>query len=356
MIDHEFLRVGVLGCGLISQAAHIEACRKGRNVELYALCDAAEDLLTRVAEIHRPKFSYTDYDEMLQNDNIDAIIIGISDMYHVPAAMKALHAGKHVFVEKPLGITIEECLELEQVVNETGLILQVGNMKRFDEGISAAKDFVKHEMGDILALKAWYGDNFQRYIVTDNVMPIVETSVNAVKPNYDVKINKKQYYMLAHGSHLVDTARWFGGNIISVQAYHTERFGAHNWLATVEFENGSYGQLDLTVGIRMDWHEGFQIYGENGSVLGKTYNPWLFRSSEVEIFSTKDNQYHRPLASDGHFYRRQIEGFADTILNNKPMLGASIQDGVANMKAMVAIARSVVTGERVKLSNVKGGV
>ena len=39
------LRIGILGCGPISQAAHIEACRKGRNVELYALCDAAEDLL-----------------------------------------------------------------------------------------------------------------------------------------------------------------------------------------------------------------------------------------------------------------------------------------------------------------------
>lgn len=356
MMNQDVIRVGVLGCGFISQAAHIEACRKGRNIELYALCDAAEDLLTRVAEIHRPKLSYTNYDEMLQNENIDAVIIGISDMYHVPAAIKALQAGKHVLVEKPLGITIEECLQLEQVVNDTGLTLQVGNMKRFDEGISAAREFVQGKMGDILALKAWYGDNFQRYIVTDNVMPIMETSANVIKPKFDVKENKKQYYMLAHGSHLVDTARFFGGNIVSVQAYHTERFGAHNWLATVEFENGSYGQLDLTVGIKMDWHEGFQIYGEHGSVLGKTYNPWLFKSSDVEIFSAEHNQYYRPLASDGHFYRRQLEGFADTILNNNPMQGASVQDGIANMKVMVAISRSVETGERVHLSDVKGGV
>jgi predicted dehydrogenase len=355
-MKQEKIRIGVLGCGPISQAAHIESCRKGKNVKLYALCDAAEDLLFRVSEIHKPEFSYNNYDEMLENDQIDAVIIGISDHVHVNAAIKALQAGKHVLVEKPLGVSIEECLDLEKAVKESGLVLQVGNMKRFDEGISTAKDFVENEMGEILALKAWYGDNFQRYAVTDNVMPIIESSEHSIKPLHDIKANKKQYYMLAHGSHLVDTARFLGGKIVSVQAHHTERFRAHNWLATVEFENGSFGQLDLSVGIRMDWHEGFQIYGEHGSVVGKTYNPWLFKSSDVEIFSMKDNQFHRPLASDGHFYRRQLEGFADTILNNKSMHGASIQDGIANMKAMVAIARSVESGERVKLSDVRGAV
>lgn len=355
-MKQEKLRIGVLGCGPISQAAHIESCRKGRNVELYALCDAAEDLLARVSEIHQPKFSYTSYEEMLENDEIDAVIVGVSDHFHVKAAIQALQAGKHVLVEKPLGVTIEECLELEKVVKESGLILQVGNMKRFDEGLSAARDFVKNEMGEILALKAWYGDNFQRYTVTDNVMPIIETSERSLKPHHDSKADKKQYYMLAHGSHLVDTARFFGGNIISIQAHHTERFGAHNWMATVEFENGSYGQLDLAVGVVMDWNEGFQIYGQFGSVAGRTYNPWLFKSSDVDIFSAKDNHYHRPLASDGHFYRRQLEGFADVILNNKPMHGTSVEDGIANMKAMVAISRSVQTGERIKLSDVQGGV
>ncbi|MBS4204141.1 Gfo/Idh/MocA family protein [Lederbergia citrea] len=350
------LRIGILGCGPISQAAHIESCRKGRNVELYALCDAAEDLLYRVAEIHRPKFTYTNYGEMLPNNDIDAVIIGVSDFFHVSAAMKALKAGKHVLVEKPLGVTIEECLELEKVVKDSGLILQVGNMKRFDEGISTARDFVKNEMGEMLALKAWYGDNHARYTLTDNVMPIIERSDQSLKPARDVKGNKKQYYMLGHGSHLVDTARFFGGNILSVQAYHTEKFGAHNWLATVEFENGSYGQLDLSIGVRMDWHEGFQIYGEYGSVVGKTFNPWLFKSSEVDIFSAKDGQFRRPLASDGHFYRRQLEGFADTIIDRKPMTGASIEDGIANMRAMVAIAHSVESGERVKLSDVRGGL
>jgi predicted dehydrogenase len=86
----------------------------------------------------------------------------------------------------------------------------------------------------------------------------------------------------------------------------------------LEYENGSIGHLDLTVAVRMDWHEGFQVYGQYGSVLAKTYNPWLFKSSDVEVFSVKDKVYRRPLGEDGHFYKLQVEAFADTILNNAP--------------------------------------
>ena len=108
--------------------------------------------------------------------------------------------------------------------------------------------------------------------------------------------------------------------------------------------------------VRMDWHEGFQIYGEHGSVIGKTYNPWYYKSSDVECFSEKDGRYHRPLGADGHFFRRQVEGFADAILDGAPMRGAGAEDGLAAMRGMAAMARSAETGEAVRLSDVEGGV
>ena len=64
----------------------------------------------------------------------------------------------------------------------------------------------------------------------------------------------------------------------------------------------------------------------------------------------------RPLGADGHFYRRQLEGFADVILRGAPMRGANIDDGVASVQAMVAIAESVRTGRAVALQDVSGGV
>ena len=68
---------------------------------------------------------------------------------------KAITAGKHVLVEKPLGVTIEECKELKDIVKKSGLKLQVGNMKRYDPGIKAARDFVHNEMGEMIGMKAF---------------------------------------------------------------------------------------------------------------------------------------------------------------------------------------------------------
>jgi predicted dehydrogenase len=62
------------------------------------------------------------------------------------------------------------------------------------------------------------------------------------------------------------------------------------------------------------------------------------------------------LGADGHFYRRQLEGFADVILNGAPQAGATIDDGIASVRGMVAIARSVERGNRVSLADVTGGV
>lgn len=350
------LRIGVLGAGQISQAAHFEACRKAANAELYAICDLADDLVAKMALIHEPQRTYTDYDAMLADPKVEAVVVAIADQFHVPMALKALDAGKHVLIEKPLGVTVEECTLLRDRAAETGLIAQVGTMKRFDPGIAFAQRFIQEEIGELLALKAWYCDSTYRYAMTDTLQPLIATSASSRRPAGDPKADRRRYYMLGHGSHLVDTARFLGGEIAAVRARLVEKFGAYCWFVEVEFANGALGQLDLTIAVRMDWHEGFQIYGENGSVLGKTYNPWYFRSSDVECFSTRDGQYHRVLGEDAHFYKLQIEGFASTILDGLPMRGASAEDGLAAMRGMVAIARSVESGDWVRLDSVTGGV
>jgi predicted dehydrogenase len=350
------LRIGVLGCGPISQAAHFTACQRANNTELYAICDQAEDLVNRMNALYEPQVSYLNYDQMLADPQVEAVIVAIADQFHVEAARKALAAGKHVLVEKPLGVNVEECESLRALVKETGLVLQVGTMKRFDPGIAFANQFIQEEMGQKLALKAWYCDSTYRYTMTDNLQPIIIRSANAKKPAGNPKADKNRYYLLTHGSHLVDTVRFLGGEIKSLQSRLVEKFGAYCWFVAVEFADGSVGHLDLTIAVRMDWHEGFQVYGEFGSVIGKTYNPWYLRASDVECFSIRDNQYHRLLGEDAHFYKLQIEGFADTILHNAPMRGASIDDGTAAIRALVAISRSVESGNWIQLADVVGGV
>src|SRR5918995_2079141 len=211
------LRVGVLGAGPIAQAAHFEACRKAKNAELYAICEVAEDLLERMSAIQAPRKAYADYDAMLADPNVDAVIVAIADQFHVPMALKALEAGKHVLVEKPMGVTVEECEELRDRTVATKLVVQVGTEKRFDEGIAFAREFIRQEMGEMLALKAWYCDSTHRYTMTDALQPMIEASDRARRPEGNPKADLRRYHLLGHASHLLDTARFLGGEIETIR-------------------------------------------------------------------------------------------------------------------------------------------
>ncbi len=354
--EPRLLRVGVLGCGPIAQAAHFDACRKARNAELYALCDRAPDLLEAMAAVHHPHAVYQDADDLLADPAVEAVIVATADQYHVPLCRRALAAGKHVLVEKPLGVGVEECALLREQVARSGLVLQVGNNKRFDPGIAFARRFVEEEMGERIAFKAWYCDSVYRYTMTDNLQPLVRTSAQAQRPPGSPKADKRRYFLLTHGSHLVDTARVLGGALEAVRARLLERADSYCWFVDVAFADGSLGHLELIVAIRGDWEEGFQIYGAQGSVKGKVFLPWFHKASEVECFSTADGQYRRVLGADAYTYKLQVEGFADTILHGLPQQGATVEEGAAALRALVAIHRSVDRGAWVRLDEVTGAL
>ena len=121
-----------------------------------------------------------------------------------------------MLVEKPLGTTVESCRELRDRAAAAGLVVQVGNNRRFDPGIAFARKFIAEEMGQRIALKSWYYDSVYRYTMTDNLQPIPITSTKALRPEGDPKADRRRYYLLTHGSHLVDTARFLGGPIAAV--------------------------------------------------------------------------------------------------------------------------------------------
>ena len=116
--------------------------------------------------------------------------------------------------------------------------------------------------------------------------------------------------MLTHGSHLVDTARFLVGEIESVRARLIQKGERYCWLVETAFSSGCAGQLDLIIPISGDFEEGFRVFGEMGSVIGRTYLPWYHKASYVECFSGADQQYHRPLGADSYTYKLQIEGLA----------------------------------------------
>jgi predicted dehydrogenase len=351
--NHRRLRLGLLGCGPISQAAHLDAIRKARNADLYAICDIAEDLTDRLAAVYQPKVVYNDFAAMLADPRVEAVVIAVADQFHVPLCSQALAAGKPVLVEKPLGTTVEECEDLRDLVTQSGLVFQVGNNRRFEPGMTQARRFIREELGDVLTLDAWYYDSVYRYTMQDNLYPVPVETKRAKHPTGDWKADRQRYLLLTHGVHLLDTARFLAGPLVAVHARHHAHREMHGWSIQVEFASGALGNLSLISPRRGDFEEGFRVHGAHGSVCGQAPLPW-FQRAQVECF--KDGEYRRLLGEDGFTFKRQIEGFADVILHGAPQLGATLDDGIAAVRALVAVSQSVAWGEPVRLADATGHV
>ena len=348
--------IGVLGAGQIAQAAHFPAVRKAKTAQLYAICDAADDLRERMAVLHQPTTTFADYDAMLADDNVDAVIVAVADQFHVPLSIKALQAGKHVLVEKPMSTTVEDAHALLDTARTHDRVVLVGHEKRYDPGVAFAHDFIRDEIGELIGLKHWYCDSTYRYSVTDTLQPIIESSAAARRPPGNPKAERQRYLILGHGSHMLDTARYLGGPLEAIRARLSTKADTYCWFLEVAYTNGCLGQLDLTVAVRMDWWEGFQVYGSGGSVIGKLFNPWYLRAAEVQAFSIKDDQYHQPIGEDANVFRLQIEDLVNAVTTGATPRGATAEDGLASVCAMVALAQSVTTGDWVKLDDVAGGL
>ncbi|MCA9233717.1 MAG: Gfo/Idh/MocA family oxidoreductase, partial [Planctomycetales bacterium] len=123
-------RLGCIGVG--GQGKHIGE-RALEYGDVVAVCDVqrqhAEQALDR---FHVKAGIYEDYKELLERGEIDAVLIATPDHWHTAPAIAALKAGKHVYCEKPLTLTVEEGKLLVDAVKQTGKVLQVGTMQRGD--------------------------------------------------------------------------------------------------------------------------------------------------------------------------------------------------------------------------------
>lgn len=343
------VRIGVVGCGSISQFAHLPALAKADHIELVALCEACEDLLKTMGERYGVRHLFTDYTYFLSKAEIDAVILAVADRLHVPLTMQALKAGKHVLVEKPLGVNIEECEKLTEIVKGTGKVVQVGSMKRHDPGIEYAQRFITEKMGQRLSINAWYCDSYYRYQWQHTLLPPLIEAKKPLHPQSEAKEDREKYYMITHGIHVIDTIQYLGGQIVAIQAIVKKKFDCYSWHCLVEFGDGAVGHLELTVHVKSDWREGFVVHGEYGTVEGQTFLPFFRRSSEVRIFDFRKGEYQTLITADSDPYERQIESFARAILNGEPV-NPGVKDGLADVKVMEAIELSVCSGKRVEVT------
>jgi predicted dehydrogenase len=157
----EKVTVGLIGCRSMGWS-DLSSFLKQENVECVALCDVDSKVLEEKAAAvekqtgKRPQ-TYADFRKVLENKDIDAVILGTPDHWHAIMMMMALDAGKHVFVEKPMGHSIEECNAMVKAAAKyPKLNVQVNMWQRSSKHWFEASDIVKSgELGDVHLVKAW---------------------------------------------------------------------------------------------------------------------------------------------------------------------------------------------------------
>jgi predicted dehydrogenase len=148
------LRIGIVGCGEATQIMHLPSLAFRSDLfEVTALCDVSASVVGAVADRWRIGARTTAHEELLRQDDVDAVLVAVPDAFHGAVTLDALAAGKHVLVEKPMCMTLREADEIEAASAESERIVQVGYVRRYAGATARAKELLP-ELGPVRFARA----------------------------------------------------------------------------------------------------------------------------------------------------------------------------------------------------------
>lgn len=151
---NDIVRVAIVGAGGIS-AYHAAALQKTPGAELAAVCDVDEARAAGFAAAHGVSKALTDYEELVDLPEIDAVVITAPNYLHAPIALAALRAGKHVLCEKPMATTAEDAAAMVEAAQKSGRVFMMAYNRRFSGEAQLLKQYVDAgDLGRIYAVRA----------------------------------------------------------------------------------------------------------------------------------------------------------------------------------------------------------
>lgn len=160
---NERLNIGVIGCGGMSNA-HMKALlqmKKSDNIDITAVCDVYTKRLDQAKELTKAQ-AFKNYQDILENKNIDYVLIGTPEHWHYQMTVDAISAGKHIYVEKPMTHTIEQAKDITEKIAASQLKLQVGVQGMSDDSYETAHKMIQEgALGKVVMAHIDYSRNYQ---------------------------------------------------------------------------------------------------------------------------------------------------------------------------------------------------
>ncbi len=144
------MKIAIIGCGSIANNAHIPSYMVNENVEIKYFCDIIKEKADAAVEKYGCGTAVVDYHDILNDDEIEAVSVCTPNKMHSTITIDFLKAGKHVLCEKPSARTLSEALEMKKVQHETGKILNIGVVNRFNGAVNRIREIIQAgELGEV---------------------------------------------------------------------------------------------------------------------------------------------------------------------------------------------------------------
>lgn len=383
------IKFGIAGCGGAAWIGHLPWLWENPSVELACTCALNEQQARQAAERWGVEQTYADFHQMLEGEQLDAVVIATPPQTHAEFAIAAAERGIHVLVEKPMGRNVEECAAMLQAVETNNIVFSISHEKRFNPGFEKINEII--DRGDL-------GDIF--YLVVHWSAAVRLDPGTLCPPDYRESYHWRWTDKDAGGGivgdhlpHYLDLWRsWTGSELATVDAellnvrgdlIGDRQFGGTHedfGVVLMKFEDGCVGVFETGNAGRGispiqqigsgtgEWSEYGMIYGTRGHLVFDVL-PWDSPElPRIMVFSLEDRQpaergwyqvelpdpYRAPggplspKSNPHNQFKRQLDHFVDCI-QQKTQPRVSARDGAATIAAIEAVYRSHREGKKIHL-------
>jgi myo-inositol 2-dehydrogenase/D-chiro-inositol 1-dehydrogenase len=331
----ERLRYGIVGLGQVSMKGHIPELLHIPETHIAALCDVHDEALSQAARLAAGAKTYHDIDAMLKDEEVDAALIATPNWLHKEQAIRAFEAGKHVFLEKPIGVDLDECDAILEAWSQSGRVLQVGHELRHANLMRAMRDRIDEGLiGQV-----------QMIVVQEFRFPLL--------PGWR-QTGTTGGVMLEKNSHFFDLFNWLadaparrvigaGGNNVNKDSPLID-----HCIVTVEYENNARATLLMCLFAEHGSQLTIDVVGDQGRLIA------LAQEQRLTFYSRQDKapvEWSFDPGTDGTFhmgFRTQHESFVRSVRQGAPVV-CSGPEARQTMNVALAAERAVRDGTVVNL-------
>lgn len=331
------LNVGLIGLGRMGRVYANYLAERVPGARLAAIADRNPGVARALADEYGIAKAYPSHEELLADHDVQAAVIVTSTSTHQQVVMDAARAGKAVFCEKPISLTVDGAREMIAAVERSGVFFHMAFQRRFDAGYVAAKQ--KLDAGAIGS-------------------PVMFTSISRdpYRPPVEFCDPKVSGGLIADmGAHDFDLARWYMGEVKSVHAIggtlaypEMKPVGdIDNAIIDLLFESGSLGAVQLSRNAVFGYDIRGEIWGTKGSIQIGYHRQTPILMMTAEGISHDVVPYFMERFENA--YLAQIRDFVHRVSKGEPP-SITGSDALAALRISLAATRSLHSGEPVRVS------